>query len=107
MGNPFLAVTSRIRGRKWPKIAILCPFPVIGEISIPPSTPTAALPEVPSASIPAYVVEISRRNFENCLIYDERKLTGGLVSRDLPMHYLIPRPFEMVKIKAFPDEFRT
>ena len=107
MGNPFLAVTSRIRGRKWPKIAILCPFPVIGEISIPPSTPTAALPEVPSASIPAYVVEISRRNFENWLIYDERKLTGGLVSRDLPMHYLIPRPFKMVKIKAFPDEFRT
>ena len=107
MENPFLAVTSRIRGQKWPKSSIFRPFPVISEISIPPSTPTAPLPEVPSASIPAYVVELSRRNFENSLIYDERKLTGGLVSRDLPMHYLISRPFKMVKIKAFPDEFRT
>ena len=65
MENPILVLTSRIREQKWPKIAIFCPFPVLGEISIPPSTPTAALSEVLSASIRAYVVEFSRRNFEN------------------------------------------
>ena len=87
------------------EIVIFCPYPVIGEIAIPPSTPTAALPEVHGASILAYVVKISSRNFENCLIYDKLNLTGGLVRPNLLMHYVLSKRFEMVKIKAFPDMF--
>ena len=48
-----MALTNRIGKQKWPKIVNFCPFPVVGEISIPPSTPTVTLPEVPSASTQA------------------------------------------------------
>ena len=42
---------------------------------------------------------------DKCVEKAEQKLSGGLVSRDFSMHYLISRPFKMVKIKAFSDEF--
>ena len=99
--NPFLALRTPIRQQKWSKIAILCPFPVIGPFSIPPLTQSLALQKASSMSIPAYFVEISCRNFENWLIYDQRKSTGWLVSNDVPMHYVISIPFKTVKIQAF------
>ena len=101
-GNPFLALRTPIRQWKWSKIAILCPFPVMGPFSITPLTQSLALQKASSMSILAHFVEISCRNFENWLIYDQRKSTGWLVSNDAPMHYVISIPFKTVKIQAFP-----
>ena len=64
-GNPFLALGTPIRQWKWSKIAILCPFPVMGTFSITPLTQSLALQKASSMSILAHFVEISSRNFEN------------------------------------------